>query len=74
MGRRSANTAYYADFGVRCMIPGSNSEPFVINAFYAGGTGDRPGQVMEFGHIDDEAFVVSKMFDRIRHAPRGMRR
>jgi N-methylhydantoinase B len=106
--------------GGRGMVPGSTSEPFVINAFYAGGTGGRPGkdglsctafpsgvrstpveitensspliiwrkeyrpdsggpgeyrgglgQVMEFGHIDDEAFVVSKMFDRIRHAPRG---
>lgn len=29
------------------------------------------GQVMEFGHADNEAFVVSKMFDRIQHPPRG---
>jgi len=28
--------------GGRGMIPGSDSEPFVINAFYAGGTGARP--------------------------------
>jgi N-methylhydantoinase B len=102
------------------MIPGSTGEPFVINAFYAGGAGARPGkdglnctafpsgvrstpveitentapliiwrkeyrpdsggkgqfrgglgQVMEFAHVDGEAFVVSKMFDRIKHAPRG---
>jgi len=106
--------------GGRGVIAGSQGEDFVINAFYAGGTGGRPGkdglsctafpsgvrstpveitensaplviwrkeyrpdsggageyrgglgQVMEFGHIDDEAFAVSKMFDRIRHAPRG---
>ena len=106
--------------GGRGMISGSCSEPFVINAFYAGGTGGRPGkdglsctafpsgvrstpveitensapliiwrkeyrpdsggagefrgglgQVMEFAHADGEAFAVSKMFDRIRHAPRG---
>lgn len=106
--------------GGRGMISGSNSEPFVINAFYAGGTGGRPGkdglsctafpsgvrstpveitensspliiwrkeyspdsggdgeyrgglgQIMEFGHANDEAFAVSKMFDRIHHAPRG---
>jgi N-methylhydantoinase B len=30
--------------GGRGMIPGSKSEPFVINAFYAGGTGARPGK------------------------------
>ena len=102
------------------MIPGSDSETFVINAFYAGGTGARPGkdglsctafpsgvrstpveitehsapliiwrkeyrpdsggngkyrgglgQIMEFAHADGEAFVVSKMFDRINHPPRG---
>jgi N-methylhydantoinase B len=29
------------------------------------------GQIMEFAHADGEAFAVSKMFDRIRHAPRG---
>ena len=29
------------------------------------------GQVMEFGHARDEAFAVSKMFDRIDHPPRG---
>jgi N-methylhydantoinase B len=26
---------------------------------------------MEFGHSNDEAFAVSKMFDRIDHPPRG---
>ncbi|HLF30534.1 MAG TPA: hydantoinase B/oxoprolinase family protein [Xanthomonadales bacterium] len=106
--------------GGRGLIAGSRSEPFVLNAFYAGGTGGRPGkdglsctafpsgvrstpveisensapliiwrkeyrpgsggagefrgglgQVMEFGHAEGEAFVVSKMFDRIRHPPRG---
>ena len=106
--------------GGRGMIPGSDSETFVINAFYAGGTGARPGknglsctafpsgvrstpveitensapliiwrkeyrpdsggdgryrgglgQIMEFAHADGEAFVVSKMFDRIAHPPRG---
>jgi len=30
--------------GGRGMIPGSKSEPFVINAFYAGGSGARPGK------------------------------
>jgi N-methylhydantoinase B len=34
---------------------------------YRGGT----GQVMEFGHLRGEAFAVSKMFDRIKHPPRG---
>ena len=102
------------------MIAGSRSEPFVMNAFYTGGTGARPekdglsctafpsgvrstpveitensaplviwrkeylpdsagngqfrggfGQIMEFGHSNDEAFAVSKMFDRIDHPPRG---
>jgi N-methylhydantoinase B len=106
--------------GGRGVIAGSTGEPFVINAFYAGGTGGRPGkdglsctafpsgvrstpveitenaapliiwrkeympdsagageyrggfgQVMEFGHANGEAFAVSKMFDRIHHAPRG---
>ena len=106
--------------GGRGIIPGSSSEPFVLNAFYAGGTGARPakdglsctafpsgvrstpveiienaapliiwrkeyrrgsagagkyrggvGQVLEFGHAGGESFAVSKMFDRIRHAPRG---
>jgi len=106
--------------GGKGVIAGSVSEPFVINAFYAGGTGARPGkdglsctafpsgvrstpveitensapliiwqkeyrsnsggdgqfrgglgQVMEFAHADGEAFVVSKMFDRINHPPRG---
>ena len=106
--------------GGRGMIPGANGEPFVINAFYAGGSGARPGkdgldctafpsgvrstpveisenaapliiwrkeyrpgsggagefrggvgQVMEFGHLEGEAFAVSKMFDRLRHPPRG---
>ena len=102
------------------MIKDSRSEPFVMNAFYTGGTGARPekdglsctafpsgvrstpveitenaaplviwrkeylpdsagngqfrggfGQIMEFGHSSDEAFAVSKMFDRIDHPPRG---
>jgi N-methylhydantoinase B len=106
--------------GGRGVIPGSTGGPFVINAFYAGGTGARPakdglsatafpsgvrstpveisensapliiwrkeyrpdsggngkyrggaGQIMEFGHADGEAFAVSKMFDRIKHPPRG---
>ncbi|MBT8048368.1 MAG: hydantoinase B/oxoprolinase family protein [Xanthomonadales bacterium] len=106
--------------GGRGVIPGSKGEPFVINAFYAGGAGGRPGkdgldctafpsgvrstpveitentapliiwrkeyrpdsggegefrggvgQIMEFAHAGGEAFAVSKMFDRIRHAPRG---
>jgi N-methylhydantoinase B len=30
--------------GGRGLIPGSPGEPFVINAFYAGGTGGRPGK------------------------------
>jgi len=30
--------------GGRGMIPGSKGEPFVINAFYAGGAGARPGK------------------------------
>jgi N-methylhydantoinase B len=106
--------------GGRGLVPGSDSEPFVSNYFYAGGTGGRPGkdgldctafpsgvrstpveiteqttpliiwrkefrpgsggagefrggvgQVMEFGHARGEAFAVSKMFDRVRHPPRG---
>ena len=106
--------------GGRGLIPGSNGDPFVINAFYAGGTGARPGkdgldctafpsgvkstpveitensapliiwrkefrpgsggpggyrggvgQIMEFAHADGEAFAVSKMFDRVKHPPRG---
>jgi len=106
--------------GGRGLIPGSGGEPFVINAFYAGGTGGRPGkdgldctafpsgvrstpveitentapmiiwrkeyragsggageyrggvgQIMEFAHAGGEAFAVSKMFDRIKHPPRG---
>ena len=106
--------------GGRGVIKGSNRAPFVINMFYAGGTGARPGkdglsctafpsgvrstpveiiensaplliwrkeyrpnsagdgefrgglgQVMEFAHVDGEAFAVSKMFDRIDHPPRG---
>jgi len=106
--------------GGRGVAGGGNSDPFVINAFYAGGTGGRPGkdglsctafpsgvrstpveitentapliiwrkeyrpdsggdgefrgglgQIMEFAHADGEAFAVSKMFDRIHHAPRG---
>jgi N-methylhydantoinase B len=106
--------------GGRGVIQGSESEPFVLNAFYTGGTGARPGkdgmsctafpsgvkstpveitenaapliiwrkeyrpgsagegefrggtgQIMEFAHRHGEAFVVSKMFDRIVHPPRG---
>ncbi len=106
--------------GGKGMIAGSESPPFVINAFYAGGSGGRPGkdglnstafpsgvrstpveitehaapliiwrkefrpgsggagasrgglgQVLEFAHSGGEAFVVSKMFDRIKHPPRG---
>ena len=106
--------------GGRGVIPGSATESFVSNYFYAGGAGGRPGkdgldctafpsgvrstpveitetttplliwrkeyrpgsggagqfrggvgQIMEFAHADGEAFAVSKMFDRIRHAPRG---
>jgi len=106
--------------GGQGMIPRSKGEPFVINAFYAGGAGGRPGkdgldctafpsgvrstpveitentapliiwrkeyrpdsggkgefrggvgQIMEFAHVDGEAFAVSKMFDRIKHPPRG---
>jgi N-methylhydantoinase B len=106
--------------GGKGMIPGSDSPAFVINAFYAGGSGGRPGkdglnstafpsgvrstpveitensaplviwrkeyrpgsggagssrgglgQVLEFAHARGEAFAVSKMFDRIHHAPRG---
>jgi len=29
------------------------------------------GQVVEIGHLEDLPFMVSKMFDRIEHAPRG---
>ena len=29
------------------------------------------GQVIEIGHAEDAPFMVSKMFDRIKHAPRG---
>ena len=106
--------------GGRGVVPGSNSPPFVVNAFYAGGTGARPGhdglsctafpsgvrstpveimestaplviwrkelrpgsggagqyrgglgQDMEFAHADGEAMVVSRMFDRVNHPPRG---
>jgi len=108
--------------GGRGVVEGSTGEPFVINAFYAGGTGGRHtkdglsctafpsgvrstpleitentaplivwrkeyrpdsggagefrgglGQVLEIGHIDDEAFIASNMFDRIRYAARGRR-
>jgi N-methylhydantoinase B len=106
--------------GGRGLIPGATGEAFVMNAFYAGGSGARPGkdgldctafpsgvrstpveisdnaaplviwrkefrpgsggagefrggvgQIMEFGHLHGEAFAVSKMFDRLRHPPRG---
>ncbi|MEM9533624.1 MAG: hydantoinase B/oxoprolinase family protein [Pseudomonadota bacterium] len=101
-------------------VAGGTGEPFVINAFYAGGTGARPqkdgldctafpsgvrstpveilensaplvvwkkqmrpgsggagefrgglGQEMAFGHVNNEPFVVSRMFDRLKHPPRG---
>lgn len=29
------------------------------------------GQLMEFGHADGKPFAVSRMFDRLRHPPRG---
>ncbi len=106
--------------GGRGVVPGSLSAPFVINAFYTGGTGARPasdglsctafpsgvrstpveiteasapliiwrkelrpgsggagefrgghGQIIEFEQADGEPMVVSKMFDRIAHPPRG---
>jgi N-methylhydantoinase B len=106
--------------GGRGLISGSDSDAFVVNAFYAGGSGGRPardglnctafpsgvrstpveisensapmilwrkefrpdsggpgqyrggvGQIMEFAHAKGEAFAVSKMFDRIKHPPRG---
>ncbi|MBO6557098.1 MAG: hydantoinase B/oxoprolinase family protein [Pseudomonadales bacterium] len=106
--------------GGRGLVPESNSDPWVMNAFYTGGTGARPekdglsctafpsgvrstpveitensapiviwqkeyrpnsagdgqyrggfGQIMEFGHANNESFIVSKMFDRIQHPPRG---
>ncbi len=106
--------------GGRGVIPNSTAEPFVVNAFYTGGTGARPGkdglsctafpsgvrstpveitettapliiwrkeyrpdsggvgeyhgghgQIMEFAHAQGEAFELSKMFDRIKHPPRG---
>jgi N-methylhydantoinase B len=106
--------------GGRGLISGSDSDAFVVNAFYAGGSGGRPardglnctafpsgvrstpveisensapmilwrkefrpdsggpgqyrggvGQIMEFEHAKGEAFAVSKMFDRIKHPPRG---
>ena len=106
--------------GGRGLVPESGSDPWVMNAFYTGGTGARPvkdglsctafpsgvkstpveitenaapviiwrkefrpdsagqgeyrggfGQIMEFAHAGGEAFVVSKMFDRIHHPPRG---
>lgn len=106
--------------GGRGIIPGSQSDTFVINAFYAGGTGARLdkdglsctafpsgvrstpveitettapliiwrkeyrpdsggdgqfrggcGQIMEFAHSQGEAYVASKMFDRVRHPARG---
>ncbi len=106
--------------GGRGLIPESQSDTWVMNAFYTGGTGARPekdglsctafpsgvkstpveitenaapiviwrkeyrvdsagdgeyrggfGQIMEFGHAKEESFIVSKMFDRIGHPPRG---
>lgn len=99
---------------------GDPGPAFVINPFYTGGTGGRPGksgldctafpsgvrntpveinetsapvivwrkefregsggagqfqggmgQIMEFGHVEEKPFTVSRMFDRIGHAPRG---
>lgn len=106
--------------GGKGVISDSQSESFVVNAFYTGGTGARPGkdglsctafpsgvrstpveifenaaplviwrkefransagsgeyrggfgQILAFAHRNGEAFAVSKMFDRIHHAPRG---
>lgn len=106
--------------GGRGVVSNSSSEPYVLNAFYTGGTGARPqkdglsctafpsgvrstpveiteatspllirtkefiqgsggqgefrgglGQRIEFTHRLGESFMVSKMFDRIHHAPRG---
>ncbi|MGF1605670.1 MAG: hydantoinase B/oxoprolinase family protein [Rhodothalassiaceae bacterium] len=40
----------------------------------SGGAGRWPGglgQVMEFGHAEGKAFTVSRMFDRLKHPPRG---
>jgi len=55
-----------------------NAAPLVIwrKEYRPGSGGDGEfrggvGQVMEFGHLDGEAFAVSKMFDRVRHPPRG---
>jgi len=55
-----------------------NSSPLVIwrKQYRPGSGGDGEfrgglGQIMEFAHIDGEAFSVSKMFDRIDHPPRG---
>jgi len=55
-----------------------NSAPLIIwRKEYrpgSGGAGEYRGgvgQIMEFGHLKDEAFAVSKMFDRVRHPPRG---
>ena len=31
------------------------------------------GQIIEFTHLNKESFFVSKMFDRIKHPPRGRR-
>jgi len=55
-----------------------NSAPLIIwrKEFRpgSGGAGEfrgGVGQIMEFGHASGEAFAVSKMFDRVRHPPRG---
>ena len=40
----------------------------------SGGAGEHRGgvgQIMEFAHAEGAAFAVSKMFDRVRHPPRG---
>ncbi len=102
------------------VVRDSSDPPFVINAFFTGGTGARPeadglsctafpsgvrstpveiieasaplliwrkelrpdsggagqfrgglGQIIEFAHARGEAFIVSKMFDRMHHPARG---
>ncbi|MFL2505078.1 MAG: hydantoinase B/oxoprolinase family protein [Candidatus Azotimanducaceae bacterium] len=107
-------------YGGKDFVPESKCAPFVMNAFYTGGTGARQkkdglsctafpsgvrgtpveiaetsspmiilkkeyrpgsggegefrgglGQRIEFAHIENEPFYVSKMFDRINNPPRG---
>ncbi len=55
-----------------------NAAPIVIwqKEYRPGSAGDGEfrggvGQIIEFAHAEGESFAVSKMFDRIHHAPRG---